>query len=89
MSFIWIVWSTLYVYLCPKHKTPQPIILKLGPINPGDDDYYTHYYQFSQMVDEDGWNPPTFQATKMIYKSYIRGITVTYNCRIQTAKVCH
>ena len=32
----------------------QLYILKLGPINPGDDDYYTHYYQFSQMVDEDG-----------------------------------
>ena len=41
-------------FCIPKHKTPQPIILKLGPINPGDDDYYTHYYQFSQMVDEDG-----------------------------------
>ena len=40
----------LDLFCIPKHKTPQPIILKLGPINPGDDDYY----QFSQMVDEDG-----------------------------------
>ena len=56
----------LNLFCIPKQKTPQPFILKLGPINPGDDDYY----QFSQMVDEDGWNPPTFQATKMIYKSY-------------------
>ena len=58
-------------------ETPQPILPKPGPINPGDDDYYTHYYQFSQMVDEDGWNPPTFQTTKMIHKSY------RYNCNLE------
>ena len=35
----------LDLFCIPKHKTPQPIILKLGPINPGDDDYYTFPFE--------------------------------------------
>ena len=35
----------LDLFCIPKHKTPQPIILKLGPINHGDDDYYTFPFE--------------------------------------------
>ena len=35
----------LDLFCIPKHKTPQPIIPKLRPINPGDDDYYTFPFE--------------------------------------------